>query len=182
MPGSMPRRSPTTRLEEPRKSWGARRRRGIATGQPKKVPEKGKQHIKVCHWNAEGVSNKTAELTKFLHDSYVSVCCIQETHLQADKPLKIRGYKSIRNDRQGRKKGGVATLVRSNLYAEEVRRMTGEAEYLHLKITTGEGILDVVNFYCPNDKNLSLDTIDVPDSNFLICSWRLQLQISELGI
>ena len=168
VPGSMPRRSPTTRLEEPRKSWGARRRRGIATGQPKKVPEKGKQHIKVCHWNAEGVSNKTAELTKFLHDNEVSVCCIQETHLQADKPLKIRGYKSIRNDRQGRKKGGVATLVRSNLYAEEVRRMTGEAEYLHLKITTGEGILDVVNFYCPNDKNLSLDTIDVPDSNFLI--------------
>ena len=136
VPGSMPRRSPTTRLEEPRKSWGARRRRGIATGQPKKVPEKGKQHIKVCHWNAEGVSNKTAELTKFLHDNEVSVCCIQETHLQADKPLKIRGYKSIRNDRQGRKKGGVATLVRSNLYAEEVSRLTGEAEYLHVKITT----------------------------------------------
>ena len=168
VPDSLPRRSPPTRLEEPRKSWGARRRRGNATGQPKKVPEKTKQHIKVCHWNAEGVSNKTVELSKFLHDNEINVCCIQETHLQEDKPFKIRGYKAIRNDRQGRKKGGVATLVRNNLYAEEVRRQTGEAEYLHVKITTGEGILDIVNFYCPNDKNLSLDTIDVPDSNFLI--------------
>ena len=130
---------------------GARRRRGNGTGRPKKVAEKTKQHIKVCHWNAEEVSNKPAELSKFLHDNDVSVCCIQETHLQEDKPFKIRGYKSIRNDRQGRKKGGVATLVRSNLYAEEVSRLTGEAEYLQVKITTGEGILNVVKFYCPND-------------------------------
>ena len=98
--------------------------------------EKSISSIKVCHWNAEGVSNKTAELTKFLHDSYVSVCCIQETHLQADKSLKIRGYKSIRNDRQGRKKGGVATLVRSNLYAEEVSRLTGEDFLIQLKIVS----------------------------------------------
>ena len=70
VPDSLPRRSPPTRLEEPRKSWGARRRRGNATGQPKKVPEKTKQHIKVCHWNAEGVSNKTVELSKFLHDLF----------------------------------------------------------------------------------------------------------------
>ena len=120
------------------------------------------------HWNAEGVSTKTAELSHFLHENEVNICCIQETHLQGDKPFRIRGYKPFRNDRQGRKKGGIVTLVRSNLYAEEVRKQTGEAEYLHVKVTTGDGTLDLINYYCPNDKNLSLDTIEVSDTNFLI--------------
>ena len=168
VPGSVPRRSPPKLLEEPLPSRGARRRRGKATGQNKKATERGKPGLKVVHWNAEGVSKKTAELSHFLHENDVNICCIQETHLQGDKPFRIRGYKPYRNDRQGRTKGGVLTLVRSNLYAEEVGRQTGEAEYLHMKVTTGNGTLDLVNYYCPQDKNLSLDTIHVPDTNFLI--------------
>ena len=104
------------------------------------------------HWNAEGVSRKTAELCNFLHENNVNICCIQETHLQGDKPFRIRGYKAFRNDRQGRTKGGVVTLVRSNLHAEEVRSQTGEAEFIHLKVTIGEYALEILNYYCPNDK------------------------------
>ena len=37
-----------------------------------------------------------------------------------------------------------------------------------MKITTGKDTIDLVNYYCPNDKNLSLDTIQVTDTNFLI--------------
>ena len=120
------------------------------------------------HWNAEGVSRKTAELSHFLHENDVNVCCIQETHLQGDKSFKIRGYKPFRNDRQGRTKGGVVILVRSNLHAEEIKSQTGDAEYIHVKVNTGKYSLDLINYYCPNDKDLSLDTIEVPDSNFLI--------------
>ena len=36
-----------------------------------------------------------------------------------------------------------------------------------MKITTGNDIVDLVNYYCPNDKNLSLDTIHVLYTNFL---------------
>ena len=130
---------PSKLLEEPLKSRGARRRRGKTTGLPKKrefLPN-NKLNLRVIHWNAEGVANKTTELSHFLHQNNIQICCIQETHLQEDKPFKIRGYQCFRNVRKGRTKGGVLTLVRNNLHAEEVDRRTGESEFLHMKITSG---------------------------------------------
>ena len=120
------------------------------------------------HWNAEGVSNKKTELEHFLHEHSINICCIQETHLHEGKPFKIRGYQVFRLDRQGRKKGGVMTLVRNNLNASEKKKYMEEAEYIHTKITTKDSTLEVVNYYCPNDKMLYLDTIQVPDSGVLI--------------
>jgi endonuclease/exonuclease/phosphatase family metal-dependent hydrolase len=76
---------------------------------------------------------------------------VQETHLQDGKPFKIRGYQVFRNDRQGRKKG-VMTLIRNNINTSEITTCT----------------LDLVNYYCPNDKSLDLDTIQVTNDSFLI--------------
>lgn len=130
--------------------------------------QKNPPSINIMHWNAEGVSNKKDEFENFLHQNSISICCIQETHLQEGKPFKIRGYQVFRSDRVGRKKGGVMTLVRNNLNASETKRYMEEAEYIEVKVTTKETVLNIVNFYCPNDKQLSLDTIRVPDSGFLI--------------
>ena len=43
-----------------------------------------------------------------------------------------------------------------------------EAEYIEIKATIGKNSYNIVNFYCPNDKKLSLDTIQIPDRSFLI--------------
>jgi len=43
-----------------------------------------------------------------------------------------------------------------------------EDEHLELKVTIKDNNLTIVNVYCPNDKKLSLDTIQIPDSNFII--------------
>ena len=115
-----------------------------------------------------GVSNKREELQHFLHENNITICCIQETHLQESKPLKIRGYQVFRSDRKERKKGGVMTLVRNNINAREISRYMEEAEYLEVKVTIKDSNITIINFYCPNDKKLSLDTIQIPDSNFII--------------
>ncbi|XP_012941411.1 uncharacterized protein LOC106012589 [Aplysia californica] len=120
------------------------------------------------HWNAEGISNKKTELENFLKDNEIHISCIQETHLQEEASFKVRGYQCFRNDRQGRKIGGVLTRVRNNLNTVEIKKYTGEAEYIHNRITTSRGNLDLVNYYCPNDKNLVLETIEVPDTDFII--------------
>ena len=121
VPSSVPRRSSPKLLEEPLKSRGARRRRGKATGQQnKKEPMGRKSCLKVVHWNAERVANKTTELSQFLYENDVKICCIQETHFQDNrKSFKIKGYQFFRNVRNGRTKGGALTLVRKNLYAKE---------------------------------------------------------------
>nr|KAG5689417.1 hypothetical protein BaRGS_017935 [Batillaria attramentaria] len=168
-PGSVPQRSPPKRLEVPSSFCGARGRGGHATGHQKSArKEKESPGLTIMHWNAEGITNKKTEFEHFLHENSINICCVQETHLQEEKPFKIRGYQVFRNDRQGRKKGGVMTLVRNNVNASETKTQTGEAEYIQTRITTTTRTLELVNYYCPQDKALSLDTIQVPDSNFLI--------------
>ena len=186
VPDSEPRQSSPQLLEVPSSSCGGRRRKGKTTVQkfknvkqtrrrhtlkkvssPKNV-SKGSPPLKILHWNAEGVSPKADALTLFLRENNIDVCCIQETHLQTGKSFKIRGYQCIRNDRDGRRKGGVLTLIRNNIPASELKRATGEAEFLQLKITTKNHSINLINYYCPDDKLLSLDSLEVPTNNFLI--------------
>jgi hypothetical protein len=72
-------------------------------------------------------------------------------------PLKSEDM-VFRNARQDRKKGGVMALIRSNINAGETKRRMGEAEYTSIQtmITTATCTLDLVNYYCPNDKSLHL--------------------------
>ena len=75
------------------------------------------QPVKVMHWNAEGVLNKQTDLQHVLHKNNITICCIQETHLQPKKYNKVRGYQCLRSYRIGRSKGGILTLVRNNIDA-----------------------------------------------------------------
>ena len=59
-------------------------------------------------------------------------------------------------------------MVRNNLNAGVINTYMEEAEYQTMKITTKDSSFTVVNYYCPDDKKLALDTIHVPDSGFLI--------------
>ena len=139
---------------------------------------KGKKHtgqlrkekpIRVMHWNAEGVFHKVEELRNLLVEKDIDICCIQETHLTEAKNFKIRGYqKPYRLDRKDRHKGGVLTLVRNNIHAAEGCTHLDGAEYQCLKVRSKTSEFNLVNYYCPNNKPLSLDTIDVTDSFIIV--------------
>ena len=120
------------------------------------------------HWNAEGVLNKKTELEHILHEENISICCIQETHLKKGKAFKIRGYqKPKRWDRADRSKGGILTLVRNNIEASETAVHMAGAEYQMIRAKLKDTELHILNFYCPDNQPLSLDTIKVPDSSFI---------------
>ena len=145
-----------------------RRRLGKKDTAQKKVSGKVVPPLKIMQWNAEGLTPKKEALANFLFENNIDICCVQETHLQKGKSFKIRGYQCIRNDRDGRRKGGILTLVRNNIPATELQRGTGEAEFLHLKVSTKNRTINLINYYCPDDKNLSLEVLKVPKENFLI--------------
>ena len=160
VPGSEPQRNPPAATGGPFVSpCGARGRARRATG--RKTTRKEVPPVTIMQWNAEGVSNKKTELEHFLHKNNINVCCIQETHLKEEKEFKVRGYQMFRSDRQERRKGGVLTLVRNNINANEIERNMEEAEYLAVKMTTGKNEYTIVNYYCPDNKKLSLDKIQV---------------------
>ena len=164
-PSSVPRligSSPKATGRQTKPSWGPRRRRGKVTGQTEKP-------LVVMQWNAEGVFHKEDELQHLLLNKDIDICCIQETHLKEGEKFKIRGYqKPFRLDRPDRHKGGVLTLVRNNLHAIEVSTHLDGAEYQYLKVRSKSKEVNLVNYYCPNDRPLSLNSIDVQPGGFLM--------------
>ena len=72
------------------------------------------------------------------------------------------------------------TLVRNNINVSETKQYMEEAEYLEFKVTIRESSLNIVNCYCSNDKKLSLDTIQISDSNSLMVGY-FNSQSQSLG-
>ena len=110
------------------------------------------------------------------------MACIQETHLNSNHRFTIRGYQTFRMNREGRHKGGVLILVKNSIAATELKLDTNkEAEIHRVKITVDNSVITIYNLYCPSDKNLSLQTIDIPAEIFFGC-WRFQQPLHQLGI
>ena len=60
------------------------------------------------------------------------------------------------------------TLVRNNINACLVDTHMEDSEYQVLEIKADASDIQLVNFYCPTDNPLSLDTISTDVSNFIL--------------
>ena len=89
----------------------------------------------------------------------ITICCIQETHLQPKKSLKGRGYQCFRSDRIGRSKGGLLTVVRNNIDAIQTTTHMNDSEFQVLNLKKKDFHMKLVNLYSPNDKALSLNAL-----------------------
>ena len=58
--------------------------------------------------------------------------------------------------------------MRNNINAVETLHHMEGAEYLGVKIQTNNRELRILNYFCPNDKSLALNSFTVPQSEFLI--------------
>jgi len=72
-------------------------------------------------------------------------------------------------DREGRSKGGVLLLVKNNIPVQEIVVDTNQqAEIQGINITVNNSVFSIYNVYCPVDKELSLNTLDIPAENCLV--------------
>ncbi|GFR88202.1 RNA-directed DNA polymerase from mobile element jockey [Elysia marginata] len=125
--------------------------------------------LKILQWNAKGVAKKKDALRNRLYKHKIDIACIQETHLADKVKFSIRGYQCKRRGRAEGTKGGVIILVRNDIQAVELTKNTnGNAEINGIRIALKNRELLVYNFYCPANKQLSLDVIDIPDAGCLI--------------
>ena len=171
VPGPMPQGGPPLATGGHRAPFrgGARRRvpRTKATGYDR-GEEKAKR-LTVLQWNAEGISRKKVPLAKRLHEENIDIACIQETHLTENLRFSVRGYQTYRVDRQDRHKGGVLIQVRNNIPAQHITVHTGgHAEITGVDVTIQDKQIKIYNVYCPPDRNLVLDAMDVPQENGMI--------------
>ena len=144
-------------------SCGARRRdqEAKATGQS--------TTLKILQWNCEGIQKKKEALRDLLTKEKIDVACIQETHLNSNLRLSIRGYQCFRKDRENRHKGGVAILVSNTLPAENIDiQESQESEIIGIKLILPENPITIFNCYSPPDKNIMLHGIDVQPNNCIV--------------
>jgi exonuclease III len=73
-------------------------------------------------WNVRGYFIRSEEIKFLVSNNNPSILCLQETHFkQSDNP-KLRGYTFYRHDDDTgeRAQGGVAIVVRDNIYSEHL--------------------------------------------------------------
>lgn len=169
MPGPAPQRGPPLatggHLPTP---WKTSRcgSRANATGQKKDVEPK---LINILHWNAEGAYKKKLPLAQRLQKEDIHIACLQETYLKESQRFSVRGYQVYRQDREGRAKGGVAILVKNSIPAQEFTINTNDQAEIHgVNIKVDNRQLKIINVYCPQDKELSLDHMIISEELSLI--------------
>ena len=75
----------------------------------------------------------------------------------------------LRTDRAGdKRKGGVLTLIRSNINAYMSYSSTHSAENQTMIIQTTNRNFTIVNYYYPNNVNINIQNINVKSENFII--------------
>ena len=107
-------------------------------------------NLRLCHWNAEGIRPKKLEIQNVLKSKTIEVCCIQETHLNSNHCFYIKGYETVRRDRESAPKGELLILVNKNHPAMKIYRSEDEdTEVLGIKLLLEGNPLSIYNLYNP---------------------------------
>ena len=72
--------------------------------------------INVLQWNMRSFSANKADLIYLLNKYDIHVALIMETWLKKHQVASIADYNLVRKDRQDRRCGGVAILIRQDFY------------------------------------------------------------------
>ena len=134
--------------------------------------------------NTQSVVNKIDQMTSFLSDYNLDICCITETWLQPHNDFERQciapdGYCLLNKDREGRRGGGVAIICRERLNpkmqkSEQFRTF----ECMLVSLSTPFGNTQIATVYRPPDTNFNefleeltsfLETVTLRDEKFLIC-------------
>ena len=72
--------------------------------------------LKICHWNANGLSQHKNELKIFLTTNKIDIMLISETHLTKFNNFNIEGYKLYDTKHPlGKAHGGTAIMVKNRV-------------------------------------------------------------------
>lgn len=114
-----------------------------------------KNAIKIMHWNANSIQNKTEELVHFLQEHDIDVALISETHLKPCNKFKVQNYSVYRTDRMRGPGGGTAILVKKLTQHYALPQMeTEQTETTGIQLSTTEGNINIHAIYIPPGNDL----------------------------
>ena len=86
------------------------------------VPSTSRNKLKIYQWNADGIRPKLLELRDCLLNSDIDILAVQESKLRkTDKTPSIKGYATIRKDRNNILGSGFLLFIRMDIVFEKLR-------------------------------------------------------------
>ena len=139
--------------------------------------------ISVCHVNITSiVKHKYELLAKFFTYDIISV---NETNLKREQKFALKGYNIYRNDRVGRRGGGVLLAVKQHIKSHEIFNDTiGNNEIIAIEIpTTSLKSIIIASMYVPPDVKVSGNVFEriYNLSNNCIIVGDLNAALEEMG-
>ncbi|GJQ79305.1 hypothetical protein Trydic_g16172 [Trypoxylus dichotomus] len=114
-------------------------------------------------WNANGLTNKKAELEEFIQRHQLDAILIGETHLRASDRLSLRNFRVYRTDRVGARGGGTAIMIKSSIdhhAGQELDLQNVEATNITVNMATGPVQL-IAAYKAPNKLMLEADLSEI---------------------
>ena len=117
---------------------------------------------KLLQWNLNGLEGQYEYLQKLIVEKSIEVVCLQETNLKGNKSINMKNFTCYNKNRSDCliASGGVAILVKSNLYAKEIK-LQSNIEAIAVTLTTNNNKqITICNIYLSNRYKISLETLE----------------------
>ncbi|GFW23601.1 transposable element Tcb2 transposase [Trichonephila clavipes] len=110
---------------------------------------------------------KIEELTEILNVNKVHIACLQETKLNPNLKLKIKGFTTLRKDRKDRAGGGLAFLIKSaDIKFREITLPPttdydeNSTEVQAIIVLLPQQEVTIINAYHPDNSDINLDLLN----------------------
>lgn len=120
--------------------------------------------LTVSSWNANGLSNKKAQLIQFLQDHRIDIMLLNETKLTTQDKLKVKDYSIVRRDRQNNQRaGGVAMLIRNEVPYQIINTNNNDSSIEHVTIKLKDDTYITCVYNQPRNKYSRQDLLNLLD-------------------
>jgi exonuclease III len=134
--------------------------------------------LKICFWNARSIRNKAIETFEFFEKNNIQIALLSETWLSISDKISFPGYKTVRKDRDNRRGGGVAIIIRDDVdFSITSIPQLKVIEAIQISVKIDDQILLVTAVYFPgsaraqvvSDFKDDIRSLTNVRSNYIIC-------------
>lgn len=110
----------------------------------------------IIQWNANGLTNRHAWLSKLIDDTNPAIICIQETNFKDQNFKSLKNHNCYHKNRMGAgsASGGVAIYVTESIYQSEIT-ITTNLEAVAVSVLLDSKKLCICNIYLPDSYTFS---------------------------
>jgi hypothetical protein len=113
--------------------------------------------LRIAAWNANGVSNRTTDISLFLHIHKIDILLISETHATSKTVIKIPNYMVYyANHPDGRGHGGSAIIIKCTIKHHELQPyVSSKIQSPKIEIHTANWTITIAAIYSPPRHNIT---------------------------